>query len=442
MSTKKANPFVVLKVISIVSLMTLFSLVSKIYINNWEQSLNTTLESFSKTLSHAVWTLNRELIEASIKNMIYVKDILEILVLDDKGEVLARVSHDKRSNTKLEKFFNLKKSVKRFLIYYKGFFAGQVYFRYYYYTATVFLLLLTVIFVSFMLSAYFAIDNLEKNRKLKNMLQELNDANTELELTLNELEATQQKVINSEKMAALGKLMVNIAHDVNTPTGVIYGSSTELLTRVEIIHEKYLNDELTEKDFEEFIATCRELLDIIVRNSEKIRELVQSLKRVAMQEVTQVYSTVKVKDLVDDVLRTMHPRLRKTKAQIHVNVPDNLTVRTIPGAWVQILMNLIDNSVVHGFEYDNPGNIYISFYEKNGKLVLEYRDDGKGMDKETKTRAFEPFFTTDSLHGTGLGLSIVHQLAVEVLHGDIELYSEPGKGVTIIVSAPLNHENP
>lgn len=436
----KMSSFSVWKIISFILLIVLFYSVSKIYLTNWENNLYTTLESFSKTLSHAVWTLNKELIEASIRNMIYVDDILEILVLDDKGEVLAHVTHDERLNTNLEKFMNLRRSVKRFPIYYKDLFAGQVYFRYYYYSATTFLLLLTFVFVSFLVSAYFAIDNLEKNSKLKSTLQELSDANTELELTLNELEATQQKVINSEKMAALGKLMVNIAHDVNTPTGVIYGSSTELLTRLERIHEKYLNDELTEKDFEEFIATCKELLDIIVRNSEKIKQLVQSLKRVAMQEVTQVHSTVKFKDLIDDVLRTMHPRLRKTKVQIHVNVPDNLTVRTIPGAWVQILMNLIDNSVVHGFEYDSPGNIYISLYEKNGRLVLEYRDDGKGMDKETKTRAFEPFFTTDSLHGTGLGLSIVHQLAVEVLHGDIELYSEPGKGVTIIISAPINHE--
>lgn len=436
----KMNSFSAWKIISFILLIVLFYLTSKIYLTNWENNLYTTLESFSKALSHAVWTLNKELIEASIRNMIYVNDILEILVLDDKGEVLAHVTHDERLNTNLEKFMNLKRSVKRFPIYYKDLFAGQVYFRYYYYSATTFLLLLTVVFVSFLASAYFAIDNLEKNSKLKSTLRELSDANTELELTLNELEATQQKVINSEKMAALGKLMVNIAHDVNTPTGVIYGSSTELLTRLERIHEKYLNDELTEKDFEEFIATCRELLDIIVRNSEKIKQLVQSLKRVAMQEVTQVHSTVKLKDLIDDVLRTMHPTLRKTKVQFHVNVPDNLTVRTVPGAWVQILMNLIDNSVVHGFEYDNPGNIYISLYEKGGKLVLEYRDDGKGMDKETKTRAFEPFFTTDSLHGTGLGLSIVHQLAVEVLHGDIELYSEPGKGVRIVISAPINHE--
>uniref|UniRef100_A0A7C4RV49 histidine kinase n=1 Tax=Fervidobacterium thailandense TaxID=1008305 RepID=A0A7C4RV49_9BACT len=436
----KMSSFSAWKIISFILLIVLFYLISKIYLTDWENNLYTTLESFSKTLSHAVWTLNKELIEASIRNMIYVDDILEILVLDDKGEVLAHVTHDERLSTNIEKFMNLKKSVKRFPIYYKDFFAGQVYFRYYYYSATTFLLLLTVVFVSFLTSAYFAIDNLEKNSKLKSTLQELSDANAELELTLNELEATQQKVINSEKMAALGKLMVNIAHDVNTPTGVIYGSSTELLTRLERIHEKYLNDELTEKDFEEFIATCRELLDIIVRNSEKIKQLVQSLKRVAMQEVTQVHSTVKLKDLIDDVLRTMHPRLRKTKVQIHVNVPDNLTVRTIPGAWVQILMNLIDNSVIHGFEYDNPGNIYISLYEKSGKLILEYRDDGKGMDKETKARAFEPFFTTDPLHGTGLGLSIVHQLAVEVLHGDIELYSEPGKGITIVISAPLNHE--
>lgn len=432
--------FLTLKILALVVIVVSYFVVARHHFLDWERNFRKTLESLAKALSYPMWTLNQDLIAATIENMLLVEDLLEVLVVDERGNLLAQVSSDKRTFSFLDRFLNVRRAVARLVVYYKDFVAGQVYFRYYYWTVSSFLLFLGLLFAGLAASVFLLIVNFQKNWELRRLLSELNNVNAELEETLNELEATQQKVINSEKMAALGKLMVNIAHDVNTPTGVIFSSSTELKTRVQLIEEKYRSEDLTEEDFRDFLEVSRELADIITRNSEKIRELVQSLKRVAMQEVTGTVSTVKLRDLVDDVLRTMYPKLRKTNVKVNVDVPDELTVKTVPGAWVQILMNLLDNSIVHGFEFDNPGTVNVAFRVEDAKLVLFYSDDGKGMQEEVAARAFEPFFTTDPLHGTGLGLSIVYQLAVDVLHGDVELKTAPGAGVKFTISAPLSVE--
>jgi len=398
------------------------------------------MDSFAQSLSYPTWTLNSELVSSIITPMVKVGDVLSIRVMDDCGNELAYVGDNKNKGSALDRVLNIKRETRIVEMYYEELFAGRVEFHYYYWTPSALLFQIAIILVFLYISVYLFLTNLQKRDMLEETARELNEANSELELAMNELEETQQRVINSEKMAALGKLMVNIAHDVNTPTGIIYSSATELLDKYNSIKKKYEDDELAEEEFQEYIEVTGQVLDIIIRNSQKIRELVQSLKRVAMQEVTQTFSNIDFKELLDDVLRTLHPKLRKTQAEVVVDVPENLVISTVPGAWAQILMNLIDNSIVHGFEYDNPGKIEIIARQDADDFVLEYIDNGKGMDEETKRKLFEPFFTTDTEHSSGLGLSIVYQLVVELLGGEILLESQKEKGVRFTIRVPMKKE--
>jgi len=372
--------------------------------------------------------------------MIRVDDLLSIRVMDDHGNELAYIDDNKNVGSVLDKVLNVRKNLRTVEMYYKGLFAGRVEFHYYYWTPTILLFQIAIILVFLYLSIYMFLMNLQKNKALEETTKELNEANSELELALNELEETQQRVVTSEKMAALGKLMVNIAHDVNTPTGIIYSSATELLDKYVLVNAKYAEDELTEDEFKNYLEITGQVLDIIIRNSQKIKELVQSLKRVAMQEVTETFSDINFKELIEDVLRTLHPKLRKTRIEVITNIPDNLVIHTVPGAWAQVFMNLIDNSITHGFGYDNPGRIEINAKVSSDVLIVEYKDNGRGMDEETKRKAFEPFFTTDEVHGSGLGLSITYQLVVELLGGDISLESQRGNGVKFIMRIPIKHD--
>ncbi len=427
--------FYILNFLSAVALIVSFLFITFSYIESWENELYSIFESFTKVLTYPSWTLNRSLIEMTLAPMIMKQDIVSITVYDDKGEVLGEISKSENI-TILHSVFGLRTKFKEYLMDYKGFLAGKVVFEYSYIKPAKILFPVSMIFITLYFVIFLLLKNTEKSEKLKKAISELNEVNSELEIALSELEETQQKVINSEKMAVLGKLMINIAHDVNTPIGIIYSSLTDIKDRINIVVEKLANEDLTEEELKECLKICGDLVDIMIRNAQRIIELVQSLKRVTVSEITQTVSTVKIKDVVNDVLNAMHPKLRKTKVSLKVDVPDDLEMKTVPGAWAQLLMNLIDNSIIHGFEYDNTGEIVIKFEKHDDKVLMLFSDNGRGMDEETKRRAFEPFYTTDSFSGSGLGLSIVYQLVTDLLKGEITLESEEGKGTTFKILVP------
>jgi len=434
--------YIFLNIAGLITIVFLYTWFASSYYKSWNAQIEGYTKSFAESLAYPSWTYDKRVIEQLTSVMIQKRDITMISVYDDKGNKIVML--DKKVSPMLfDYLFGTKYHTKTYSLHYADTYVGSVTFVYndseprkFLTVAGVGAGVLYIVFVLFLM-------NLKKNDKLKMLINELNDANSELELAFDELEEAQSKIINSEKMAALGKLIVNIAHDVNTPAGIIYSSLTEQQNRLNAVREKFESDNLSEEEFIDCLNTISQLTEIMLRNSRRITELVQSLKRVAMNEMVQTFSDVNIKSLTNDVLNALYPKLRKTKIEVVLEVEDGLVVRTIPGAIAQILMNLIDNAIVHAFEYDNPGRINIKFEkikEKNEKeyLVLMFSDNGKGMDSETQKRAFEPFFTTEPHSGTGLGLSIVYNLVVEVLGGDIRLESDIGKGTTFTIKIPVN----
>jgi signal transduction histidine kinase len=397
------------------------------------------------SLSYPAWTYDKRVIEQITAVMIEKDEIISVVVYDDKNNKLV-VKEKKLNLTTTDLLFGTKRLDRIYSLIYADTYVGKVIFTYIDRSARTFLVVSGIGAALLYIVSALLILNMKKNKELAAMVDELNELNAELEAAFNELEETQNKIINAEKMAALGKLMVNIAHDINTPAGIIYSSLTEQQNRLVNVVKKFEADELTEEEFKSCVDTILELTQIMLRNARRIIELVQSLKRTALNEMVQTWSEINVKSVVNDVLNAMHPRLRKTKIEVVTEIDDNLVVYTIPGAIAQILMNLIDNAIVHAFEYDNPGKIMIRCEKIKSQsdkeyLLLTFSDNGKGMDEETKKRAFEPFYTTDKESGTGLGLSIVYNLVVDMLSGDIELESEIGKGTTLRIKIPLTKKN-
>ncbi|NPU89742.1 MAG: HAMP domain-containing histidine kinase [Fervidobacterium sp.] len=437
--------YLVVNFVILILITILFTWHATRYYSDWNNGLESFMKNMAVSLSYPAWTYDKRVIEQITAVMIEKDEIISVVVYDDKNNKLV-VKEKKLNLTTTDLLFGTKRLDRIYSLIYADTYVGKVIFTYIDRSARTFLVVSGIGAALLYIVSALLILNMKKNKKLAVMVNELNELNAELEMAFNELEETQNKIINAEKMAALGKLMVNIAHDINTPAGIIYSSLTEQQNRIDSIVKKFQSDQLTEEDFKDCLDTISELNQIMLRNAKRIIELVQSLKRTAMNEMTQTWSEVNVKSLVNDVLNAMHPRLRKTKIEVITEVDDNLAAYTVPGAIAQILMNLIDNAIVHAFEYDNPGKIVIKFEKvksRNGEeyLQLTFSDNGKGMDEETKKRAFEPFYTTDKENGTGLGLSIVYNLVVDMLGGDIELESEIGKGTTLRIKIPLTKKN-
>ena len=137
----------------------------------------------------------------------------------------------------------------------------------------------------------------------------------------------------------------------------------------------------------------------------------------------------------------MRPKLKKTEHEISVNCPDDLQLKTFPGALSQILTNLIMNSLIHAFDEHEAGAIEITFSPDASDLLLTYRDNGKGIPPEYLGRIFDPFFTTRrGSGGSGLGLHILYNIVSQQLQGSIHCESEPGVGTTFFVRFAMNFE--
>ena len=145
-----------------------------------------------------------------------------------------------------------------------------------------------------------------------------------------------------------------------------------------------------------------------------------------------------LEEYLGEVLLSLRPRLKKTKLQVTVHCPKDLQLDSYPGAFSQIVTNLIINSLVHAFDEGQEGSITIAAASRGDSLVLTYADSGKGMPVEVQKRVFDPFFTTARAKGgTGLGMHIVYNLVTQTLGGALGCESHPGQGTTFTLTLPL-----
>ena len=157
-----------------------------------------------------------------------------------------------------------------------------------------------------------------------------------------------------------------------------------------------------------------------------------------MDQTSEERRRFKVRAYVEDVLRSLQPRLKKTRHEVVLDCPDDLELDSYPGAFSQIITNLVMNSLDHGFEKIEQGRIILDFSREDHRVFFRYQDNGQGMDEETRKRVFDPFFTTKrGRGGSGLGMHIVYNLATQQLGGDIQYWSAPEKGESVTITMPV-----
>jgi len=255
--------------------------------------------------------------------------------------------------------------------------------------------------------------------------------------TLEQLQATQNKLVESEKMASLGGLVAGISHEINTPVGVGTAASTTLLTRTGEIAELFETKKMKLSDLQEFIDTAQNACDLILKNLRRTADLVKSFNKVSVDNMSEEKRDFNLAEYIEDVTRSLAPKFKGRKISLNTNCPDNIELHSYPGAFAQIFTNLIINSLTHGFNELDEGNLSILITETDTELNINYSDNGKGISKENQEKVFEAFYTTNSEVGTGLGMSITYNLVTQKLGGEISLESEENKGVIFNIKLPL-----
>lgn len=278
--------------------------------------------------------------------------------------------------------------------------------------------------------------------KIKNLNAELEvrveSRTEELQQSLSRLKQTQDHLVQSEKMAALGALVAGISHEINTPLGLGVTESTFLKDKAEECYEKYQNDEMTEPYFKKFIDQTISSTSSIYRNLERTGKLITSFKQVAVDQTSEDLRIFNVKEYIDGIILSLTPKLKQTSHKINVKCPEALKIKNYPGAFSQIITNFIINSLIHGLAEKEQGIITLDIEMEDNILSLVYKDDGIGMAEEAVKKIFDPFFTTNRGHGgTGLGMHVVYNLIVQKLQGTISCTSSPNNGVEFILKFPV-----
>lgn len=271
--------------------------------------------------------------------------------------------------------------------------------------------------------------------RVEQRTHELRSANEELRTLLEQLTQAQRQLVESEKLASLGGLVAGVAHEINTPLGIGVTAASYLHDEADRLAQSIARGELQMDALRQFSDRVSEGADLILRNLRRADRLVKSFKQVAVDQTGDDVRRINVGKCIDDVVTSLRPSLRRGPCTVTLECPDDLFLRTSPGALSQVITNLAMNSLTHGFEDAKPGHITISLSRAGSNVLLDYRDDGKGMPAEVCAHIYEPFFTTRrGQGGSGLGMHIVYTLVTQVLRGTITLESRPGAGVHFRIS--------
>jgi PAS domain S-box-containing protein len=267
---------------------------------------------------------------------------------------------------------------------------------------------------------------------------EMRKAKDAAEAALRNLRETQNSLIEAEKLAALGRLVAGVAHEVNNPVGISLTVASSLERKTAMFTAEVERGDLRRSRLTEFLETSRDASSQLVANLNRAAELIQSFKQVAADRNYSDQRSFDLGDLTEQVVMSLRPGLRKHHLALNVDCQPNLTMNSYPGPYGQVLTNLFLNAVAHAFPDGRPGAVDILVRESGTDNVeILFSDNGCGMSLDVRRRAFDPFFTTRrDQGGTGLGLHIVYSIVTNRLGGRLDLESEPGKGTRIQIVLP------
>jgi two-component system NtrC family sensor kinase len=255
---------------------------------------------------------------------------------------------------------------------------------------------------------------------------------------LTELKTAQSQLVESEKMASLGSLVAGISHEINTPLGVARTSSSHVNDALTKVQKSFDDGSLTKSDMHSFLELSKDGLNLMTVNLIRASDLVNSFKKVSSDQSHDEIREFNLYDYLQETVYTLKPNLKRYQVAVLIECDEAIEWNSYPGAFSQIITNLIMNSLHHAYTKTELGSIRIYVTKNTDTLELSYQDDGSGMPPNVLKKIFDPFFTTKrGTGGTGLGMHIIYNLVTHKLQGTIEAHSEEGIGTRFTLKLPL-----
>lgn len=278
-----------------------------------------------------------------------------------------------------------------------------------------------------------------RDARAKTIQQEeaLRRQNLDLEMTLKQLQETQQQLVMREKMASLGQLVAGVAHEINNPVGAVNSAADNTRRAITLLRERaarlpeaqtLLNDPQIHKA----LGALDENTAITTMASERISRIVRSLKSFARLDESD-FQKAHVHDCLDTTLTLLHHEL-KNRIEVVRNYGDLPEILCFPNELNQVFMNLFVNAVQ---AIRDKGQIVVSTSRDRDSIYIKITDSGSGIQPQHLPRIFDPGFTTKGVGvGTGLGLSISYNI-IKKHGGEITVDSQVGRGTTFTIRLPI-----
>ena len=290
------------------------------------------------------------------------------------------------------------------------------------------------------------VDYITKPFQIEEVLARINThlalrrANRELQDMVAALAQAREDLVRSEKLAGLGAMVAGIAHELNTPIGnSLMAASTFEMQTTDIGQHLAEDGSVKRSTFEHYIQNAQLAVDILTRNLQRAADIVTNFKQVAVDQTSSQRRSFLLAEVVGGNLLTLQPTIKRTPFVIHQDIPAGLMMESYPGPLGQVLTNLVNNAILHGYEGRSEGTILVAAsLSAQGWVTMTVEDHGIGISPTDLPRIFDPFFTTKlGVGGSGLGLNIVHNIVTEILGGTIRVKSELGGGSTFMMTLPM-----
>lgn len=259
-------------------------------------------------------------------------------------------------------------------------------------------------------------------------LKELHD---KLSFNVHTINDSRRELLNLEKMSSLKYLVSGVAHELNTPIGNAITIATYLDSEVEfLLTQLGLGNQLKKKRLTESVKTIRTSLHQLISNLQQAISILSLIDELSLSDRENLTTDIEIPAFID-ILVTSYLNAHHLDAlldfKVHLSAP---YIHTEPEKIRQIITPLIENSFVHGFKsLTSRAEIQIGLYSENGYLVIEYADNGCGVDWKEKQHILTPFYSSDFGLRKGLGLNFVYNIVTHYYKGRLSFFDTPLGGL-------------
>jgi C4-dicarboxylate-specific signal transduction histidine kinase len=281
------------------------------------------------------------------------------------------------------------------------------------------------------------------NSQLGQTNSQLQQSVEQLEQAYQELEHRQGQLVRAEKMAAFGRLMAGVAHEINTPLSASMTSLTLIKKLTEEYQASIRDPEVTEDDHDEIAGEMQQHLSDTHQWLDKAAGYIRSLKLHSRSVQRGEEGNFSLQQVLEDTTRLLSHDLRLSECQVRLEgVTPQLMLHGDPGKLGQVFTNLITNAIDAYKETEaGKGDIHITLEDDGDRVQIRVSDQAGGISPEHCERIFDEFFSTKLQgKGTGLGLAICRSIVNSLFDGSLEVESQFGHGTTFVLQLPRQRQ--